>query len=154
MSHARLRRADPGPPIFSDTDELPKLKKATPALAALLCGRSFAGGSVPVTERPVAIPAPLPSYDNGPSDRRALHKAASQKARRARVDYGNALRSTIRPAPPFDHFEIIDLTDTTCRWPVTADAPFLFCGRVKPNDEAIPYCGECSMIAYRRPQCL
>lgn len=45
--------------------------------------------------------------------------------------------------------DILRLTSKTCRYPVTDDKPFLFCGAPRQNHPGIPYCAFHARIAYQ-----
>lgn len=48
-------------------------------------------------------------------------------------------------APPPRHLDLMAINDSTCRWPVTHDSPFLFCGAAVQQHS--PYCGFHQSIA-------
>lgn len=150
QQHARARTADPGPPICG-AEDTEKLRAATPAFAVLLGGRGFANPDTasPSCERPVtlALAATPHSIDNGPADQRAL-KAYRPRERFVWRSPRFVAESLAQP-PRIGRFKLQHLGDKNCHFPVTKDAPFLFCGKPKPEDESVPYCGGCSAIAYR-----
>ena len=57
------------------------------------------------------------------------------------------------PASPQGHpIALLDLTNETCRWPVTENPPHRFCGRLEADfAKGVPYCRRHSRMAYRRP---
>lgn len=87
-----------------------------------------------VTERPVTLrllELPPDGPENPPKLRGEAARLAAQEARERRRDYaeGLRLRLTECPRPAFGCFEIADLQETDCRFPVTEQAPHRFCGR-------------------------
>lgn len=54
------------------------------------------------------------------------------------------------PEPDALRLPIQDLASSQCRWCVTADSPFLFCGQ--PTEQGMPYCSHHCGIAYVPPQ--
>ena len=54
------------------------------------------------------------------------------------------------PRPKCEPIPLIDLTNETCRWPVS-DNPILFCGAPEADlADGVPYCPYHSRIAYAR----
>ena len=134
---------------------------ATQALATLLRMEPRTGAdSLAVVrfvglERAAEVPEPPSELDLA----RIRSRAAEAKRNAARIAYSEALAAEqrfadrvnahdmIRPKPARNHFEIIDLTDTVCHWPVT-DRPVFFCGAPKSDDARIPYCTKHCGVAY------
>lgn len=70
-----------------------------------------------------------------------------RKAREARAAFRDSFKLSI-PLPSPNHFTVTDLTDDVCHWPVTDDAPFLFCGQASGG---ATYCACHAAQAFRRP---
>lgn len=141
----RAREADPGLPLLGD-DDAADLPAATAAFAELLDGRRF-GAVDATTEHPYRMSAPIFSIDNGPAIPRS--HAMHAKAKEDRDEFRDALleHRTTRRRPPLGCFEITDLTDTCCHFPVSDLPPHVFCGAPKPD--RAPYCGEHCRTAFR-----
>jgi hypothetical protein len=62
-------------------------------------------------------------------------------------------RAPAIPGPPsLYRRRLIHLTNESCRWPVTEDSPFRFCGMPEADmRKGIPYCRFHTRLAYRRP---
>ena len=92
-----------------------------------------------------------------PSKRRAVHGGLSVRGATFNPPYVGqpAMEKTNQPEtpPPASALQcsILDLTNETCRFPVTDDSPWLFCGAPEADlNTGVPYCPYHSQLAYDR----
>lgn len=111
-----------------------------------------------------AKPQVQPSRPASPPRPKSQPRASSSPARPVRpLSIGNValkadqtveVRQRIRPVEEegpivFERVTILNLTETTCKWPVgdPGRPDFFFCGR--KSDQGIPYCAHHARIAYQ-----
>jgi hypothetical protein len=134
--------------------------------------RMFAEGKTR-TEMSVALGTPSRSAVSGKLSRlglkhdiefvRARRRAGGRRVRvRAKAVQAPPLapgaparpaRAPAIPEPPsLYRRRLVDLTNESCRWPVTEDHPHRFCGMPEADlANRIPYCRYHRRLAYRRP---
>jgi len=124
---------------FTRSAVIGKAKRAGIKLTAGHGGRRGPkGGPSQRKVRPRATSAPRPDM---------AHRKAAGAPKLATVPF--VLRpDDVKP----NRVSLLELTDQTCRWPIsTPGAPdFCFCGN--PPVEGLPYCGGHSRLAYRPPE--
>lgn len=113
---------------------------------AAAISKAHGAGRAPSGPPPTFIPSrhqewSLPSIDNGPDRPRTVTPVT--RLPRSTAEQQRALTETValverqaaldraympRRGPQIGRFTLADLGTNNCRWPVTEDSPFLFCG--------------------------
>lgn len=143
-------RADPEPSAF---DILGWMKEpgAKPRAAREVAPRIIPAVDESGSERPMRLSAPVELPPDGPVKPPSLwhHASRLEAARRKQFaeDLEVRLARPTRVRPPFDHLEVADLADDTCRYPHQGKT-ILFCGRLPKAGK--PYCARHAKVCFVR----
>lgn len=83
-----------------------------------------------------------------PPGKPRIKRSPQMRLRRRKSELAALMR--VVPEPNALNLTLLELEASQCRWCVTADSPFLFCGQ--PVEQGMPYCSHHCGIAYVPPQ--